>query len=114
MPKIELLFGQRMENFFICLYITAGNIQSVKDMVSKRRDIRVCVLVCFFFFLSTPVVTSWFCVYVFYMQHDSVRLDFLLFAVSSIQGYKHICAASVGWQICCFEDLGCCSFLWHV
>lgn len=79
MLKIELSFDQRIENFFISFYITAGNIQSVKEMVSTRRDIRD-----FIFFWSAPIGTRWFCICVFYMQHDSVQPGCLLFVVISI------------------------------
>lgn len=57
---------------------------------SKRRDIRDS---------ASPI-------YVFSMQRDSVQPGFLPFAVRSIQGNKHICAASLGRKICCFEAVG--------
>lgn len=40
MPKTGLCLGQRMENFCMSSCATAGNIQAIKEMVSKRRDDR--------------------------------------------------------------------------
>lgn len=91
MPKIELSFGQRMGkkmSVFMCYSWK----HPICKRNSKRRDIRDS---------ASPI-------YVFSMQRDSVQPGFLPFAVRSIQGNKHICAASLGRKICCFEAVGHC------